>query len=411
MSWIDQAQDKLIIITGDGREYRPLWTAPKKVIEYNVSQFEFPGVKGSIVSRGTPKGRKFPMEIYFVGENHLEECQRFEDSAEDTRHWVVTHPYYGIFNAKASSMSVDHSGGNVSKIDLSLIETIIENNPKGVVTPSDKILQGGAQFSDRMNTALLTNVPVPTTLDKNVMTKNITGFYNDAQNKIKETEDADNYLNLYTEATTAILNATDVPLRAITAMQTFINAPFQFVDTVQNRINMLRSQFEKLVTSVENVTDLFVTHTQRRIYEHNAGLLISSIAQATITDADYLSSEDVLRTTESLIGLYDEYVANLDELQSANGGDEDSYIPDAEAMISLQELVNLTVSKLLEIALDSKQERTLITEYDTNVIILAHRLYGLEEDDSTINYLIDTNGFGGNDLIQIPAGRKVKYYV
>jgi len=411
MSWIDQAQDKLIIVTGDGREYRPLWTAPKKVIEYNIAQFEFPGIKGSIVSRGTAKGRKFPMEIYFVGETHLEECQRFEDSADDKRHWVITHPYYGIFNAKAASMNVDNSGGNVSKIELSLIETIIENNPKGVVTPSDKILQGGAQFSDKMNTAALTNVPAPTTLDKNVMNKNVTNIYNDAKNKIKETEDADRYLNLFNEATTAILNATDIPLQAINAIQTFINAPFQFIDTVKNRINMLKSQFKKLATSIENVVEFFTTHTQRRIYEHNAGLIISSIAIATITDADYTSAEDVLQTTESLIESYEEFVANIDALQTDNGGDEDSYIPDADAMNSLQELVNLTVSKLLEIALDSKQERTLITESDTNVIILAHRLYGLQEDDSTIEYLIKTNNFGASDMLQIPAGRKVKYYV
>src|SRR4051812_44161174 len=99
MSWIDLAKDNLIIVTGDGREYKPFWKDPRKVLEFNISQFEFPGIGGSVVSRGTLKGRVFPLEIYFVGENHIDDSDRFEASVSDTRHWVITHPYYGTINA------------------------------------------------------------------------------------------------------------------------------------------------------------------------------------------------------------------------------------------------------------------------------------------------------------------------
>lgn len=411
MSWIDQAQDSLIIKTGDGREYRPLWKEPQKVIEYNISQFEFPGISGSIVSRGTPKGRKFPLEIYFVGENHLNDCTDFEISASDERHWKMTHPYYGIVNCHPTSINIDNTQGNVSKLTINVIETIVEDNPRGSDTPSDKIIQDGISLSDVFNGVVLVNIPTPNTLDKNLLTKNVTTIYKEGNKLIKEGVDSENYFNAFNNSTAAILNATNDISQAMTSTQALINAPFQFADSVKNRIDMLRNQFNKLVGSVENITNLFVRRSDKIIYENNAGLIISTMAQTSVFNIDYTSAEDVLTVTGILIEIYDQYVANIDALQTDNGGDSDSYIPDAESMIQLQQLVDYTVSKLFEIALDSKQERSIILESDSNVILLAHRLYGLQPDDSTIDYLIATNNFGLNSILQIPAGHKVKYYV
>jgi hypothetical protein len=410
MSWIERAKDKLVIMTGDGREYFPLWKEPQKSIEYNISQFEFPGVEGSIVSRGTRKGRKFPLEIYFGGENHLDDTERFLISCDDKRHWVVTHPYYGIFNAHPITINVDNTGDNVSKITISLIETIVENNPKGIDTPADKIIEGGIELQVRLLDSVTASMPVPTTLDKNLMSSQVTSVYNEGKSKIKLTADADNYFNLFNDANAAILDATDEVSEAMTTIQAMLNAPFQFIDSVKNRVNMLKNQFFKLVSSAENIVALFDRPSERRIYEHNGAIIISSMAQASVTNIDYASAEEVIAVTEILIDTYDGFTENLDTLQTDNGIDEDSYVPDAEAMIKLQALVDYTVSKLLEIALESKQERSIILEYDSNVILIAHRLYGLQADDSTIESLIATNNFGIEDLLQISAGRKIKYY-
>jgi hypothetical protein len=142
--------------------------------------------------------------------------------------------------------------------------------------------------------------------------------------------------------------------------------------------------------------------------------LIAAMAQASVTNitaADYVSADEVLAIASDLIDTYNLFVDKIDELQSDNGGDEDSFVADPETMIQLQEIVNYTVANLFSIALDSKQERSIVVESDTNVILLAHRFYGLQPDDSTIDYLMTTNNLGLNDLLIIPAGRKIKYYV
>lgn len=410
MSWIDLAQDKLIIVTGDGSQYEPLWKEPSMAIEFNVAQFEFPGIKGSLVKRNLRKGVKYPLEIYFTGEDHLNDLAKFKISCDDERHWVVTHPYYGKFNAQPTAINIDNTQGNVTKISINLIETIVENNPKRIVTPPDDVLQGGLTLSEKSGNAILTNISSPGALEKNIMQTNINKIYTEGKKRIKAI-DAEKYLNLYNKATTAILNATNDVSRAIQTIQAMIDAPFQFIDTVRNRFNTIRNQFKKLVTSIETIASQFKTPNARRIYEHDAANTISTMAKALVTTIDYASAEEVLEIMASLISVYDEFVENIDALQTENGGQVDSYVPDAETMVALQNLVNYTVANLYEIALDSKQERQIILESDTNIVELAHRLYGLQPDDSTIEYLCNTNNFAMNDLLQLEAGRKVKYYV
>ena len=46
-----------------------------KTKDYNVAEFEFPEVSGTLVSRKKPKGSRYDLEIIFQGENNLDLSQ------------------------------------------------------------------------------------------------------------------------------------------------------------------------------------------------------------------------------------------------------------------------------------------------------------------------------------------------
>jgi hypothetical protein len=102
------------------------------------------------------------------------------------------------------------------------------------------------------------------------------------------------------------------------------------------------------------------------------------------TPDDYQNANDVLDAVDIILEVYNQYITNLDVLQTDIGGATDSYIPNYEMTTGLSNLINYTVSQLLNIAVNSKQERILYLENDSNVILLAHRFYGLTENDTTI---------------------------
>jgi hypothetical protein len=125
----------------------------------------------------------------------------------------------------------------------------------------------------------------------------------------------------------------------------------------------------------------------------------------------YPTRVEIVETIEKILDAYNTYVEDLDSFQSDNYTSTDSYLPDADSLIQLSDLVAFTVANLFIIAASAKQERIIYLEDDTNLVMLAHRLYGLKADDSTIQQVIDENNIGGNELLQIKKGRKIVWYV
>lgn len=417
MSWQERKDKPYEIKTGDGESYFPYWLNPQRSLEFNTAEFNFPGVEGTFVHRGNSKGRKLPIEIYFTGEfprnrertnlvDHLDESELFEKSARDPRPWTIDHPYYGLILVQPISLTFDNKEDNVTKITGTVVETI-DSSPVAQVDPFDNSRFLKTQLDEFAERSFTTAIPVPDIEVKARLTENAVSSYNEGKKLVKNSVDAQDYLNLFNRANTAIVNATAAPLEAIRQTQALINAPFQFLDSVKNRIFILRSQLNLLAQSVTTL----LTKEDKKVYENNGLVNVSAMTQAAIVNPDYSNRVEVFFIVDELTSAYESYLENLDYLQSGNGGSVESYIPDFTSLQYLSNLVNYVVSNLLVISLTAKQERIIILEDDTNLILLAHRLYGLEADDSSIQRLINDNTIGLNEFLMIKKGRKITYYI
>lgn len=405
MSWKNRTDDRFTIITGNGSVYYPLWKGALKHKEFNVSRFEFIDVPGTLVSRGTPKGRVFKSEIYFQGEDHLDISEDFENSCNDPRPWRVYHPLYGDLLVQPISIEFDNTDDNITRISLELFETISDDNPKIKVNPVDRVLQHKVATIENM--AVSFSSKKVTTSDVNGLVKNTDTLYKKGKKVVPNTPDFEKYFNAFNEANAFLEDAIAEPLAAIRKVQAVINAPALFAISVQERVNILISQFESLRDTIVNI----VTLGDKRIYENNAGSLIASMTEAAVTEPDYRNRAEVFRVMKQITDAYDDYIEDLDSIQSDNGGSPDSFIPDASSINSLSTLISYTVSNLFNIAISIKQERSFFLEEDTNLILLAHRLYGLEPDDSTIDTLVKDNSVSLSEYLQIKKGRKITYSV
>lgn len=420
MSWVERIKSPLKIITGDGAEYSPIWKNPTQAKQYNISEFNFPGVRGTKVDRALPRGRVFPLEFYFQGEDHLDETARFVSSADDPRAWTVFHPYYGELLVQPSGLDIDNTGDNVSKIKCTLLETISEDNPKTSVDPRDEIGNQQLRYLDRINLSY-----DEVTFDVSglrVLQSQVDSVYTQSYPKIKLTIDATEFTNRFQAVQAAILRATEYPMavmeetnRLIAYVAEFkVEAELQIVgnfstSSVQNRINALKDSYNSITSGLDTIQG----RLQKMIFSSTLGSLISSmcLSSSTPENDDYGSANDALSVMGQILEFYNGYISSLDFLQTENGGSVDSFIPDFESTQALSELVKFTVSNLYSIALSSKQERSILCEKNTNVIELAHRFYGLTEDDSTINKIIRTNNIGLNETLTIRKGRRIVYYV
>lgn len=408
MSWIDQIQSDLVIRTGDGKEYKPNWLNAVRSVDYNVSEFDFPNLEGTLVSRGKPRGTRFELTLFFQGDDHLDSSEAFRISANDNRVWILTHPFYGAMFVQPLSLAFDNTKYNVTQITGTVVETIVEDSPKTSINSVDKINLDANSAIQVFGEAFATNVK-PTTIDSVQLAKVNTTVYTEGAKRIKLNENAEEYFNLFSRANTAVLNATVAPLAAINALMAVITYPALLEDSVYNRLSLLQVQFDQLRLGLANV----VSPSTKKIYENNAGALITAMSQTSANPQpdDYGNRSEVYASVTTVLDAHNQYLLDLDGFQTDNGGTEQSYIPDADSMMALNSLVNYTVSNLFDIALNSKQERIVTLESDTNLILVAHRFYGIDDSDKSIDILIKNNNIGINEMLGVKKGRKIIYYI
>jgi hypothetical protein len=75
----------------------------------------------------------------------------------------------------------------------------------------------------------------------------------------------------------------------------------------------------------------------------------------------------------------------------------------------LQEAVALTAGFLVEISFTLKQERRVILTRDRTIIDLVAEFYG--EVDDRLDFFIDSNSLTGSEILEVPRGREIVYYI
>ena len=406
MSWIERIQNDLVIKTGDGQEFRPNWMNAVKTKEYNVTEFNFSNVPGSLVTRELPKGSRYGLEIHFQGENNIEDANLFEVSADDKRAWEISHPYYDLIIVQPISLQRDNTIHNVTKFNISVVETITEDNPRTSQDPVNKIISDQGVVSESFSEDFEINVDSNTEL-VNEMNDNNDSFFSFGEKISKTNEDFQDYFNSYNTATASINNGISNVGSAIRSLQTVINAPALFSQSIKVRVQSIEDQFNTLRGSVGNL----LNKSSKKLYENNAGDLISSLTVGLVTNVEYKNRSEVLEYVDKVIELYSNYMTDLDSIQSDNSNSPESYMPSYKSQRFLNDLINYSISNLFRISVDARQERFVILENDDNIINLAHRFYGLEVDDSTIDDFVDSNEIGINEQLGLKKGRTIVYFV
>jgi len=406
MSWIDQAQEDFVIITGDGKRYTPKWLKPSVATEYNVAEFNFPGVAGTLVARQLPRGRKYAVELYFDGEYHLEVSAAFLTSADDSRPWNVTHPYYGRILVQPTSLLFDNSDYNITKVTGILLGTIGNKQPSGTVAPLDKVQQDNAATQSNLASSYA-DTTTPTAADINQMTGDLASSYARGTRNV-DASAAEKYNNAFNTANGAVLNATAEPLAAMRSIQAVIAAPALFKQSVNSRVALLGENLSTLRANTAGIN-----FNQKQLFQAQSGTLLSAMSLAALNpqQGDYANKNDVLGIIEEVLLAYNTYLGDLGTLQDNNGGTPLSFIPDANSLSSLSQLLNFAVANLLEVAQAAKQERGFILEDDSNWVLLTHRLYGIDAANTNITRLISENNAGLSEMLYVRKGRAILYYI
>lgn len=408
--WTDMVKTEFTITTGDGAVYKPKTFNANKSVEYNLAEFNFRNLSGTLVDRRKPMGTVYDLELYFEGGDCIDKALAFQNSAANSKRWEIVHPFYKKLKVQPiGPVKYDNADNllNVTKIMVTVRESLTASDITFAVSRPDVITTLQKDSQQAYAEYYVTEVPEVTADDISQMRDNQSKF----QTALRTvSEGANEITNAYNAANSAINNALGNVSNAIASIQYYLSLPAFIADTVINRLRFLAGE---LMAIIDQIYDLNIPSLQSLWYTE-CGTILSGMCVCTVTEtttADYEYSSQVTEVIQIIVAHYNEFLIRYYFAQAYNGAEVGAFIADPQSFEVLDNLVNYTIATLFEIQSQAKQPKTLTLTRASNVITLTWRIYGLTPDDSTLDKLIADNNIVGDELIQVPIGKQIVYYV
>lgn len=409
MSWKDNYKRDLIITCGDGETFT-CYTLPSfsKEIEFNTMEFNFLDIDIPLIKKTTISGVTIPLEFFFINDDHIDQTNSFLFSASDPGPWTISHPYYDTILAQVSSIKIDDTDGNVTRITCNARQTLDDRNPNQNLrsTAVDIVLLQQANIN-----ALILSVPDinPTLTDINSIKKVTDKNYKNSVKIIISPFDSEAYFNAFNVANSYVNTFTATPIAAINAITSVISLPSQFSSNVKDRIRVLKDSMSNLRSTIIGLA----TVTAKKIFVIQSASTMAAMCAAAVTPAqgNYTRASNANDISDIILSVYKTFMADVDALQGDNGGNPLSFIPEFDVIRPLGILVNVTVSSLFDIALAGRKEYFFVLTDDSDYLLLTHKFSGLDPQDTNINEFIDNNIFNWRDVVLgTQKGKTVTYY-
>lgn len=407
MSWKDKLNNSQFKIqTGDGKEFFPLLKIGTKTREYNSTTFEFIDVENSFISRKKPKSAKYDLLFYFQGDDHIEKCDEFENSASDSRFWTIEHPYYGIIKGQPLSLSRNDTSLNLTELSVEFWESIIFEFPLQSLSLKDDIKEKKIILDENLakNYASKTNLKA---IDQNRM-KQFVGKINLSYSKLLTDVNYNEYQEILSSNFSSIDKMLTDPSSLIKDISKLIETPSDFLQSVEFRVGLI----ENLYNSMKSIIK-FSNKNEKSFFEIFGASLISSACVITFSPKknDYVSKKEIEKISSKINLIYEDYLLIMDSVQSSIENVSNAFSTNFSSQSVLSEIVNKTLYNLFDFAFKAKQERTVEIEKDSNLIILTHKYLGLDENDENIEIFRKMNNISNRNVFGVKKGTVIKYLV
>ena len=389
MSWKDNIENiEFTIVTGDNEIFKPLYSSSSQNLEFNVSEFNFIELEGTLVTRKKVKSQKIPLNITFQGDDHIDIAEKFLQSSKDPRYWTVTHPIIGEVYGHPASISKTNDDLNTVVFSIDFWETI---RPGEVL--SSKVYP--LELIESKNIELIEFVSLNLIPDQKPELKSLISKIESRYDTLINATNIDQFKGLLSGAMSGIDNLLKEPQKAIRNISQLIQFPAYIEGTLKTRVALIQA-------ILNDIKEIFPDNNLN--YSIFGSVVVSGIAQIILkpSENDFVTRNDVQVQFNNLADVYDNFLNDIDN---------NNFQQDFQEAITLNEIIINTLYYLYDVSFDAKQERYDIVESDTNLILLTHKYMGLDKEDKNLNTFREINGIKNKNLFIVKKGRKITYLV
>lgn len=405
MSWEDRIAEAAYTPQSGGRIVF-MFENVSQTVTLRGTAHEFPDASSTYVQRTGTSSRRYPIRAFFSGADHDLQAETFVKALEAPGRGKLDHPFYGTIDVvpfgEVTRRDDLKTAANQSVVDV----TFFRDN--GVIYPTSgedpaSLTLAAADQSDALAADTFGDAAdIATAIDRVTLKNQVLSLLDGVASDLNTVTSAVPKLAAaFSDQLDSVRNSADTlidkPGTLAAQVVKTISTPAQSPDNVGAKVRAYQSLATSSATGVpDSKNDL----ASRDLYAM-AGT--TSAARSVLTGSQTTRTEAV-ENAERLISMLDDVTQWRDDGFRTLGE-----VDTGESYEATQRAVATAAGYLVTVSFSLRQERRVVLDRARNIIELAGELYG--DPDAGAETLITTNNLTGDEIIELPRGREVAYYV
>jgi len=414
MAWTDRIREAAYTSPGGTRTVFN-YENVTKTVDKKTSAFDFPDADGTYIQDLGHSGRRYPLRVIFWGADYDLTAELFEQTLLERGAGRLEHPIYGTVDVVpfGSIKRRDDlkTAANQSIIEVEFWETIGVVYPTSQQDPESQVSAAIDEFNQTAAASFESSINTESAISQTTVTSEFSSLVEIVSSGLGDVAAAqDDIKRQFDTINQSINQSIDLliaqPLTLAFQSVLLVQMPALAAANISARLEAYRNLLESIVAGdgavVRPETDAQAANTffVRDLYSsaYVSAMVLSVINnEFTTRPAALEAASYVLEQFESLTEWRDNNFSSLGEIDTG------------ETYQKLQQAVALVAGFLVDISFSLKQERRIVLTRARTIIDLAAELYGSVDDQ--LDFLINSNNLTGSEILEIPAGREIVYYV
>ncbi len=422
--------------------------------DLKTAAFTFPEMDGALVQSLGLGGRAFPMKCFFTGAKCRKEADSFEKLLCERGHGVLEHPVYGKINVVPTGKikRVDNlvDGINEASVEVTFSETIVDRDSSvSEIAAADNLDAGMDEFEDSAVSDFADKIKTDSIEDKmqlqavlkNQIDSTFKGveklaakdflkkkeylkWLKDAKSFLDGIENDTDKIGMYAnEVARTIIKTVRLPSKiAMNALAKIAGYSSMIKDIVNNvkadafgfkavsnqyaATNLaLGSMIASLSFGVAAATQEAGGNSNSNNTETTFSIGGTISGSGNSNTGSFSSRAEVLEAAEQITELFSIYSKYVDTQNAKN-----AFIDTGDMYEKLLNVVTISLKALEETVFDLPVMRIIVLDRDRQLFELLAELYGADGFNRQDQFIND-NKLTADEIVLIPMGREVRYYV
>lgn len=414
MSWMDRIREAAYNSPQGTRQVFHFENV-REAFDKKTAAFDFVDADGTYVQDNGHTGRRIPLRLFFWGDDYDLESDAFEELLKERGTAKIEHPVYGVIDvvpfgtiARRDDLK---TAANQAIWEITFWETIGLLFPSAQSDPASEVLTAideyGAATAEEFEEVTSLKSAVEQVTFKNVYSALLDSVSSGLQDIADVQDDVRQQFNAIVDSVNqGIDTLVAEPLNLAFQTVLLIQAPARALTAIGARIDAYNTLANSIITGDGAV--ISPGNDSRNSNEfHTKDLYASSYVTGSVLSVvnnQFTTKPEAITAAEAILA----------QLEAVTNWRDDNFESLAEvdtgaAYQKLQEAVALAAGFLVEISFSLKQERSVVLDRARTIVDLSAELYGSVDDQ--LDFLITSNDLSGSEVLELPEGREIVYYV